>query len=163
MNLLLSVDRAVSLQSPDDETIRHWGASALSRLQTPHSPVPELSIRITDREDAARFNCTYRAKPGATNVLSFPADPPVEAQSGLLGDLVICAPLVQQEACEQHKSEEAHWAHLIIHGVLHLLGHDHRVTAEARQMEALEIAVLNELGFPNPYHHHEMPPEGKQP
>ena len=80
----------------------------------------------------------------------------------MLGDLVICAPLVQQEATEQHKSEEAHWAHLIIHGVLHLLGHDHQVTADAEQMEALEIAVLNELGFPNPYHL-ESPPEGKQP
>lgn len=162
MNLLLSVDRAVPLSSPDDDAIRHWVISALHRLHTPASPIPELSIRITDREDAARFNHTYRDKPDATNVLSFPADPPAEAQSGLLGDLVICAPLVQQEATEQHKSEEAHWAHLIIHGVLHLLGHDHQVTADAEQMEALEIAVLDELGFPNPYHL-ESPPEGKQP
>ena len=162
MNLLLSVDREVSLQYPDDEAIGHWVVSALSRLHTPLSPVPELSIRITDREDAAQFNHTYRAKPGATNVLSFPADPPVESQSGLLGDLVICAPLVKQEASEQNKSEEAHWAHLIIHGVLHLLGHDHQLTAEAEQMEALEIALLSELGFPNPYQH-ETPSEGKQP
>lgn len=85
-----------------------------------------------------------------------------EAESGLLGDLVICAPLVQEEATEQHKSEDAHWAHLIIHGVLHLLGHDHQVAAEAEQMEALEIAVLNELGFPDPYNH-QAPLEGKQP
>ena len=162
MNLLLSVDRAVPLQSPNDDAIRHWVISALRRLQTPSSPVPELSIRITDREDAARFNQTYRAKPDATNVLSFPADPPAEAESGLLGDLVICAPLVQEEATEQHKSEDAHWAHLIIHGVLHLLGHDHQVAAETEQMEALEIAVLNELGFPDPYHH-QAPLEGKQP
>lgn len=161
MNLLLSVDRAVPLQSPNDDAIRHWVISTLSQLQTPLSPVLELSIRITDREDAARFNQTYRAKPHATNVLSFPADPPAETESGLLGDLVICAPLVQEEATEQQKSEEAHWAHLIIHGVLHLLGHDHQVAAEAEQMEALEIAVLNELGFPDPYNH-EAPPEGKQ-
>ena len=162
MNLLLSIDRAVPLSSPDDDAIRHWVISALNRLHTPASPIPELSIRITDREDAARFNHTYRDKPDATNVLSFPADPPAEAQCGLLGDLVICAPLVQQEATEQHKSEEAHWAHLIIHGVLHLLGYDHQATADAEQMEALEIAVLDELGFPNPYHL-ESPPEGKQP
>ena len=162
MNLLLSVDRAVPLRSPDDDAIRHWVVSALSQVQTPSSYALELSIRITGREDAARFNQTYRAKPDATNVLSFPADPPAAAASGLLGDLVICAPLVQEEATEQQKSEDAHWAHLIIHGVLHLLGHDHQVTAEAEQMEALEIAVLNELGFPNPYHH-EAPSEGKQP
>ena len=79
MNLLLSVDRAVPLSSPDDDAIRHWVISALHRLHTPASPIPELSIRITDREDAARFNHTYRDKPDATNVLSFPADPPAEA------------------------------------------------------------------------------------
>ena len=86
MNLLLSVDRAVPLRSPDDDAIGHWVVSALSRLKTPSSYALELSIRITGREDAARFNQTYRAKPDATNVLSFPADPPAEAESGLLGD-----------------------------------------------------------------------------
>jgi probable rRNA maturation factor len=109
----------------------------LTQTEVLREPIPELSIRIADTEEAADLNQTYRAKAGPTNVLSFPADVPVEAASGLLGDLVICAPLVNLEATQQHKSEEAHWAHLVIHGVLHLLGHDHQIPGEAAQMEAL--------------------------
>ena len=92
-------------------------------------------------------------------MLSFPADLSTETGSGLLGDLVICAPLEQLEAAQPQKSEEAHWAHLVIHGVLHLLGHDHQISAEAKKMEALEIDLLGHLGFPNPYDP-EQPQEG---
>lgn len=159
MNILLSVDRATAIDSPTDATLQGWVSHTLTQTSSLPEPTPELSIRITDSEEAANLNQTYRAKAGPTNVLSFPANVPAETGSGLLGDLVICAPLVQLEAAQQHKSEEAHWAHLVIHGVLHLLGHDHQIPAEAEQMEALEIDLLGHLGFPNPYNH-EQPPEG---
>ena len=159
MNILLSVDRATEVASPTDEAIFGWVRHTLTQTASLPEPTPELSVRITDNEEAADLNQTYRAKAGPTNVLSFPADVPAETRCGLLGDLVICAPLVQLEAAQQQKSEEAHWAHLVIHGVLHLLGHDHQIPAEAAQMEALEIDLLGLLGFPNPYDH-EQPPEG---
>ena len=159
MNILLSVDRATNVASPTDATLQGWVSHTLTQTASLREPTPELSIRITDNEEAADLNQAYRAKAGPTNVLSFPADVPAETGSGLLGDLVICAPLVQREAAQQKKPEEAHWAHLVIHGVLHLLGHDHQVPAEAEQMEALEIDLLGHLGFPNPYNP-EQPPEG---
>ena len=159
MNILLSVDRATDVASPTDATLQGWVSQTLIQTASLTEPTPELSIRITDNDEAAALNQTYRAKAGATNVLSFPADVPTEIGSGLLGDLVICAPLVHREAAQQQKSEEAHWAHLVIHGVLHLLGHDHQVPAEAAQMEALEIDLLGHLGFPNPYDPGQ-PPEG---
>ena len=159
MNILLSVDRATNVASPTDATLQDWVSHTLTHTASLPDPTPELSIRITDNEEAADLNQTYRTKAGPTNVLSFPADVPMETGSGLLGDLVICGPLVQLEAAQQRKSEEAHWAHLVIHGVLHLLGHDHQNPAEAAQMEALEIDLLGHLGFPNPYDH-EQPPEG---
>ena len=161
MNILLSVDRATEVTSPTDDAILQWVNHTLTHILSRPEPYPELSIRITDNEESARLNHTYRAKSGPTNVLSFPAEIAPETGSGLLGDLVICAPLVKLEATQQHKSEEAHWAHLVIHGVLHLLGHDHQEPAEAAQMEALEIDLLAHLGFRNPYDD-EQPPEGEQ-
>jgi probable rRNA maturation factor len=161
VNILLSVDRATEVTSPTDDAILQWVNHTLTHILSRPEPYPELSIRITDNEESARLNHTYRAKSGPTNVLSFPAEIPPETGSGLLGDLVICAPLVKLEATQQHKSEEAHWAHLVIHGVLHLLGHDHQEPAEAAQMEALEIDLLGYLGFRNPYDD-EQPPEGVQ-
>ena len=159
MNILLSVDRHTDVASPTDAKLQGWVSHTLVQTASLPEPTPELSIRITDNDEAADLNQTYRAKAGPTNVLTFPADVPAETGSGLLGDLVICAPLVQLEAAQQQKSEEAHWAHLVIHGVLHLLGHDHQIPAEAKQMEALEIDLLEHLGFPNPYDP-ERPPEG---
>ena len=161
MNILLSVDRATEVASPTDDTILRWVNHTLTHTLPLSEPPPELSIRITGKEESASLNQTYRAKSGPTNVLSFPAEIPAETGSGLLGDLVICAPLVKLEATQQHKSEEAHWAHLVIHGVLHLLGHDHQEPAEAAQMEALEIDLLGHLGFRNPYDY-EQPTEGLQ-
>ena len=159
MNILLSVDRTPTLPHPLTPHCKGWVSHTLTQTASLPEPTPELSIRITDNDEAADLNQTYRAKAGPTNVLSFPADVPAETGSGLLGDLVICAPLVRLEAEQQQKSEEAHWAHLVIHGVLHLLGHDHQIPAEAKQMEALEIDLLDHLGFPNPYDP-ERPPEG---
>jgi len=111
-----------------------------------------LSLRLVDEAESADFNQRYRGKVGPTNVLSFPFDPPPGGRGRCyLGDLVLCAPLVAREAAEQGKSPEAHWAHLVVHGVLHLLGHDHLDEAEAQAMEALETGILADLGYPPPY------------
>jgi probable rRNA maturation factor len=112
----------------------------------------ELTIRIVDETEAQQLNETWRQRSYPTNVLSFPYESPPGIEIPLLGDLVICAPVVAREAQEQHKTLEAHWAHLVIHGTLHLLGYDHQEETQALAMEALEINILNNLGYPNPYH-----------
>lgn len=127
---------------------RRWAEAALAgrRVNT------ELSIRLVNEVEAAALNRRFRDRHGATNVLSFPCDPlPGVVDCDLLGDLAICAPLVVREAREQGKPVEAHWAHLVVHGVLHLLGYDHSDTAEAAEMEELERRILLGLGFPAPY------------
>jgi probable rRNA maturation factor len=111
----------------------------------------ELLIRIVDRRESRQLNARYRHKNKATNVLSFPAELPEEVGLPLLGDIIICAPIVAEEARDQNKSAEAHWAHLTIHGILHLLGHDHQAEEEACAMESLETRILQSLGFPDPY------------
>lgn len=162
MTPLVTIDRSTRAPTPADKSIRAWITATLATVTATRSEPPEICIRITDVEEAARFNEIYRAKTQATNVLSFPAELPPGSPSGLLGDLVICAPVVLQEAKLYHKSEEAHWAHMIIHGVLHLLGHDHQTPADAETMEALEIKLLERFCFSNPYVLTE-PLEGAQP
>lgn len=100
------------------------------------------------------LNRDYRGKSGPTNVLSFPADLPPELALPLLGDIVVCAPVVAREAAEQGKPLAAHWAHMAVHGCLHLLGHDHVEEADAVAMETLESTILAQLGFPCPYPDH---------
>lgn len=112
----------------------------------------ELSIRIVDEEESQTLNRDYRQKNKPTNVLSFPAELPDIVDLPLLGDLVICAPVVEQEAQEQHKTSHAHWAHMVIHGTLHLLGYDHIDAQEADEMEAIETDILATLGIDCPYH-----------
>jgi len=111
----------------------------------------DLAIRVVDTKEACSLNRHYRGKDYATNVLSFPADLPPEMQVPLLGDLIICAPVVAKEAAEQGKSLAAHYAHLTIHGVLHLLGLDHEDAREAEAMEAIERELLADLGYADPY------------
>ncbi len=112
----------------------------------------ELSLRLVDEAESADLNQRYRGKAGPTNVLSFPFEPPPGARGRrYLGDLAICAPVVVREAAEQAKAPEAHWAHLVVHGVLHLLGYDHLDEAMALVMETLETRILGDLGFPPPY------------
>ncbi|HEY7871181.1 MAG TPA: rRNA maturation RNase YbeY [Rudaea sp.] len=111
----------------------------------------EINILIVDAVEGRRYNREFRHRDYATNVLSFPYAPLPREKSNLLGDLVICAPVVAHEAAEQGKRARDHWAHLTIHGVLHLLGHDHETDTQARKMEALEIRILAGLGIPNPY------------
>ena len=111
----------------------------------------ELTIRLVDEAESQQLNREYRGKDRPTNVLSFPADLPAVVESPLLGDLVICAPVVLREAKEQGKTVEAHWAHMVVHGVLHLLGYDHQNEQEAAEMEGIEAALLKEMGYRNPY------------
>ncbi len=111
----------------------------------------EVTIRIVDAEEGRALNHQYRGKDKPTNVLSFPFEAPAGITVPLAGDLVICAPVVKLEAQEQHKVPVAHWAHMVVHGMLHLQGYDHIEDKEAEAMEALEIRLLAQLGFDNPY------------
>ncbi|NMZ62142.1 rRNA maturation RNase YbeY [Pseudomonas nitroreducens] len=133
---------------PSEAEFRSWCELALRQRQNDS----ELTIRLVDEAEGRELNKTWRHKDYATNVLSFPADVPDELLDiPLLGDLVICAPVVIREAAEQGKSVQAHWAHLVIHGCLHLLGYDHIDDVEAEEMEGLERELLAELGHPDPY------------
>jgi probable rRNA maturation factor len=147
MSLELCLQNASTAQDvPDQNQIEKWLQPVLKSL-----PEAILTIRFVDTAESAMLNQQYRQKSGATNVLSFPADLPKEVELPLLGDLVICVPLVESEAASRNKSLEAHWAHLIIHGTLHLLGYDHLQEAEAEAMESLETELLEQLGFADPY------------
>jgi len=132
---------------PGAEQIRDWAAMALQE----RCADAELTIRIVDEAEITALNRQFRGKDGATNVLSFPHDALPGIAPTLLGDVVICAPVVAAEAVVQGKPLQAHWAHMVIHGVLHLLGHDHHHNAEAREMETLETGLLAALGYPDPY------------
>ncbi|WP_448679112.1 rRNA maturation RNase YbeY [Pseudomonas nicosulfuronedens] len=148
---MLELDLQVASEAtglPSEAQFRQWCELALRQRQNDS----ELTIRLVDETEGRELNKTWRHKDYATNVLSFPADVPDELLDiPLLGDLVICAPVVTREAAEQDKSTEAHWAHLVIHGCLHLLGYDHIDDAEAEEMEGLERELLAELGHPDPY------------
>lgn len=111
----------------------------------------DITLRIVDQTESQTLNKTWRNKDKPTNVLSFPVGEQLEHAPKLLGDIVICAPIVEQEANEQGKTEEAHWAHLIIHGVLHLQGYDHESDEQADIMETKEITILKQYGYANPY------------
>lgn len=132
---------------PSDEDFRSWVAAALP----PDRLASEITIRVVGRDESQALNAQYRQQDKPTNVLSFPTDLPPELQIPLLGDLVVCAGVVEHEAHEQGKSLAAHWAHMVVHGTLHLLGYDHESDEEAEEMEALEIRILGQLGFPAPY------------
>lgn len=112
----------------------------------------ELTIRLVDTAEAQQLNLKWRQRNNPTNVLSFSFECPPEVNIPLLGDIVICAPLVATEAAEQYKNLYAHWAHLVIHGVLHLLGYDHIEEQQAQVMENIEVKILANLNYPNPYH-----------
>ncbi|AMB85144.1 rRNA maturation factor [Pseudomonas agarici] len=146
--LELDLQLASAAPTPSENDLRTWCELALRQ----RSADSELTIRLVDEAEGRELNHTWRQKDYATNVLSFPADVPDELLDiPLLGDLVICVPVVAREAAEQGKALDAHWAHLVIHGCLHLLGYDHIDDAQAEEMEALERELLAELGHPDPY------------
>jgi probable rRNA maturation factor len=140
---------------PHARSLSRWAQAAYATRtgRARQRPPSALTIRLVSASESRRLNRTWRGKDKPTNVLSFPAE--LESTPGSealeLGDLAICAAVVTREAREQHKALRAHWAHMVIHGVLHLLGHDHQRARDARRMEALEVQLLAALGYSNPY------------
>jgi len=131
---------------PSNEQIISWVEAVLIDKQD-----AELTIRMTDESEIINLNLQYRNQNKPTNVLSFPADLPSELNLPLLGDVVICASVVEKESLQQGKSVISHWAHMVIHGTLHLLGYDHLDEVQANEMEAKEIEILAQFGYSNPY------------
>jgi len=132
---------------PGRALLRRWAGAALGR----GGRNCELAVLVVGATRGRALNRRYRQRDHATNVLSFPALPGLAARPRPLGDLVLCPSVIEREAAEQGKSLRAHWAHLVVHGVLHLAGFDHEHDADARRMERREIRVLRALGVPNPY------------
>ena len=132
---------------PTAEQIEQWATAAVQ----PQSDEVEMTVRIVDEAESHELNLNYRGKDRPTNVLSFPFECPDEVELPLLGDLVICRQVVEREAQEQDKPVMAHWAHMVVHGSLHLLGYDHIEDAEAEEMESLETQIMTGLGFADPY------------
>lgn len=148
--LLVDVQRASEHPGvPDDDSLRRWASAAAHGAA--RSGEAQLSVRIVDLAEGVALNGAYRGKAGPTNVLSFPFDAPEHTQPPLLGDVVLCAPVLAREAEEQGKPLDAHYAHLVVHGVLHLLGHEHEAAADAARMEGIEREVLAGLGHADPY------------
>ncbi len=147
MTVIIDVQRVCPGLLPSTEQLQTWVDSALGNVDEDC----ELSIRLVEEDESADLNETYRSKSGPTNVLSFPFEAPIEIKPRLLGDLVICAPVVAQEAQTQKKQLMDHWAHMVIHGCLHLLGYDHIEDEEAEEMEGLEKTILKSLAIEDPY------------
>lgn len=132
---------------PSEADFQRWLDAVIPKFQAES----EVTIRLVDIDESQMLNSTYRGKNKPTNVLSFPFEVPEGIEMSLLGDLVICRQIVEQEAQEQNKILFAHWAHMVIHGSLHLLGYDHISDEEAEEMESLETEIMLELGYPDPY------------
>jgi len=133
-------------QLPAAADVRRWAQAAWLQDRP-----AEVTVRIVDEAESAELNERYRGRQGPTNVLSFPFEAPPGVPTTLIGDLVVCAPVVAREAEQQGKTPDAHWAHMLVHGMLHLQGHDHLETEEAERMEALEREILAGLGYGDPY------------
>lgn len=133
---------------PSEADFQRWVDGVIPAFQQE----AELTIRLVDEAESHTLNMTYRGKDRPTNVLSFPFECPPEIDDfPLLGDLVICRQVVEKEAAEQKKTTEEHWAHMVVHGCLHLLGYDHIDDAEAEEMEALEVELMAAMNYANPY------------
>lgn len=141
------INNSDSTQLPELSDLEIWATAAVDQRREE----AEISLLIVDEAEGAELNQQWRNKSGPTNVLSFPSDLPAELGLPLLGDLVICAPVVAKEALEQKKSLSSHWAHMVVHGTLHLLGFDHIDDDQAEEMESLETDILARIGYPDPY------------
>jgi len=136
---------ASSGEIPSEEKFQRWAGLIEA------TSAKEIALRIVDETEMTQLNEQFRKKAGPTNVLSFPAELPNGVDLPFLGDIIICAPVVAKEAAEQGKSLDSHWAHMTVHGILHLQGYDHIDKADAEKMESLEIKIMQQLGFANPY------------
>ncbi|EFE93467.1 rRNA maturation RNase YbeY [Serratia odorifera] len=145
LDLQIACEHANGL--PDEAAFQRWLEGVLPQFQAE----AEVTIRLVDEAESHQLNLTYRGKDKPTNVLSFPFEAPPGIELPLLGDLIICRQVVEQEAVEQGKALEAHWAHMVVHGSLHLLGYDHIEDDEAEEMESLETEIMQGLGYQDPY------------
>lgn len=150
-NVLIDIQRATRASTPSDEQITGWTVLALSEYLQNHQEDQELTIRFVDEAEIQLLNATYRQKDKTTNILSFPYEQAPGLHVPLLGDLILCAPVIIDEARNQGKTSDAHWAHILIHGILHLLGYDHIEAGDAEKMEQLEVNLLAKLGYADPY------------
>lgn len=146
LDLQIALDKEFD-NLPNEQQFQHWLTSAVSLFQ----PDAEVTIRVVEPDESQQLNNQYRGKDKPTNVLSFPFEVPPGVELNLLGDLVICKSVVEYEADQQNKSLDAHWAHMVVHGALHLLGYDHIEDSEAEEMESLEREIIQKLGFDDPY------------
>lgn len=152
MPLVVDVQYAVNtVAAPTADKIEAWVTAVLRATTPEQADNAEACVRIVDETEMSTLNGQYRNKHQPTNVLSFPANLSAELDLFLLGDIVVCCAVVEHEAQQQQKLLEHHWAHMIIHGTLHLLGYDHIDDAEAERMEALEVKLLTGMNIPNPY------------
>lgn len=145
MTIDIDIQFATLEKCPTSDQIKMWINAVLKKKNA------KVVIRIVNEDEMIILNRQYRHKEKPTNVLSFPCQLPSKIRGNILGDIVICASVVANEANEQNKPFTAHWAHMVVHGVLHLLGYDHENEEDAVKMESLEIAILNDLGFSDPY------------
>lgn len=149
MNLELDLQFACqdSQGLPSESEFHQWASHAIENFQQQ----AELTVRLVDEAESQQLNSDYRGKDKPTNVLSFPFEAPPGIELDLLGDLIICRQVVEREAEEQNKTLSAHWAHMVVHGCLHLLGYDHIDDSEAEEMESLETEIMQKMGFSDPY------------
>lgn len=147
INLDLQIATENTDRLPSEAQFQHWLEKAIVQFQ----PDAEVTVRLVDEAESHALNLQYRGKDKSTNVLSFPFEAPAGMELDLLGDLVICRQVVEKEAKEQDKPLEAHWAHMVVHGSLHLLGYDHIEDDEAEEMESLETEIMTDMGFADPY------------
>ncbi|CDU01528.1 rRNA maturation RNase YbeY [Vibrio coralliirubri] len=145
LDLQLAVENEQGL--PTEQDIQLWLDKTIPQFQEN----AELTVRIVDTQESHQINHEYRGKDKPTNVLSFPFEAPPGIELDLLGDLIICRQVVEKEAEEQSKPLLAHWAHMVVHGSLHLLGYDHIEDDEAEEMESLETEIMQSMGFEDPY------------
>ncbi|PSV17594.1 rRNA maturation RNase YbeY [Photobacterium leiognathi subsp. mandapamensis] len=149
MAIYLDLQYATESQDglPTEAEFQQW----LDAAVTPFQADAEVTIRLVDEAESHELNLEYRGKDRPTNVLSFPFEAPPGIELELLGDLIICRQVVEKEALEQNKPLKAHWAHMVVHGSLHLLGYDHIEDDEAEEMEGLETEIMQNMGFVDPY------------
>ena len=150
MKVKVEFQKACDVPTPSTQDFEKWIRLTINVIEYSKGNT-EVNIRAIDEQEMSFLNSTFRGKTGTTNILSFPAHLPDEIGLNLLGDIAICGPIVAKEAARLDKPDNSHWAHLTIHGTLHLVGYDHRTKKESNQMENLEARILKKLGISNPY------------